>query len=216
MGIGDTAASVGKGLFAGAAGTVAMTVSSTLEAKLRERGSSSAPADAAGKALGVQPRDEEGQARFSNIVHWAYGTSWGAVRGLLHAAGVDGGKAPRCTLPLSGAAPRRCSLPWTWRPRPGSRRQMRSPSTRSTTPSTPWPPVWRSRPWSAAPRNRLRHAVGGRIDTGQQRSRREPGARITCRRSGGERQPAYASYTGGLPADEMPAARCGGWAMSRR
>jgi hypothetical protein len=70
-----------------------MTVSSTLEAKLRERGSSSAPADAAGKVLGVQPRDEEGQARFSNIVHWAYGTSWGAVRGLLHAAGVDGGKA---------------------------------------------------------------------------------------------------------------------------
>ena len=93
MGIGDTASAVGKGLFAGAAGTVAMTVSSTLEAKLRERGSSSAPADAAGKVLGVQPRDEEGQARFSNIVHWAYGTSWGAVRGLLHAAGVDGGKA---------------------------------------------------------------------------------------------------------------------------
>jgi hypothetical protein len=93
VGIGDTAAAVGKGLFAGAAGTVAMTVSSTLEAKLRERGSSSAPADAAGKVLGVQPRDEEGQARFSNIVHWAYGTSWGAVRGLLHAAGVDGGKA---------------------------------------------------------------------------------------------------------------------------
>ena len=101
-----------------------MTVSSTLEAKLRERGSSSAPADAAGKVLGVQPRDEEGQARFSNIVHWAYGTSWGAVRGLLHA--------------------------------------------------------------------------------------------LTCRRSGGERQPAYASHTGGLPADDMPAARCGGWAMSRR
>ena len=46
MGLGDTAAAVGKGLFAGAAGTVAMTISSTLEAKLRDRGSSSAPADA--------------------------------------------------------------------------------------------------------------------------------------------------------------------------
>ena len=46
MGLGDTAATVGKGLAAGAAGTVAMTISSTLEAKLRERGSSSAPADA--------------------------------------------------------------------------------------------------------------------------------------------------------------------------
>jgi hypothetical protein len=67
-----------------------MTASSTLEAKLRERGSSSAPADAAGKVLGVQPRDQAGQARFSNVVHWSYGTSWGAVRGLLHAAGIDG------------------------------------------------------------------------------------------------------------------------------
>jgi len=93
VGLGDTAAAVGRGLFAGAAGTVAMTVSSTLEAKLRERGSSSAPADAAGKVLGVQPRDEDGQARFSNIVHWSYGTSWGAARGLLHAAGLDGAGA---------------------------------------------------------------------------------------------------------------------------
>ena len=90
MGLGDTAAAVGKGLFAGAAGTVAMTVSSTLEAKLRQRGSSSAPADAAGKVLGVQPRDEAGEARFATVMHWSYGTSWGAVRGLLHAAGLDG------------------------------------------------------------------------------------------------------------------------------
>ncbi len=90
MGPGDTAAAVGKGLFAGAIGTVAMTVSSTLEAKLRQRGSSSAPADAAGKVLGVQPRDPAGQARFATVVHWGYGTSWGAVRGLLHAAGLDG------------------------------------------------------------------------------------------------------------------------------
>lgn len=90
MNLGDTAAAVGKGLFAGAVGTAAMTVSSTLEAKLRDRGSSSAPADAAGKVLGVQPRDKAGEARFSTVVHWSYGTSWGAVRGLLHAAGVHG------------------------------------------------------------------------------------------------------------------------------
>ena len=93
VGLGDTAAAVGKGLFAGAVGTVAMTVSSTLEAKLRGRGSSSAPADAAGKVLGVKPRDPDGQARFSTVVHWGYGTSWGAVRGLLDAAGLNGGKA---------------------------------------------------------------------------------------------------------------------------
>jgi len=93
VGLGDTAAAVGKGLLAGAVGTVAMTVSSTVEAKLRERGSSSAPADAAGKVLGVQPRDEAGEARFATVVHWAYGTSWGAVRGLLQAIGLDGGRA---------------------------------------------------------------------------------------------------------------------------
>ncbi len=93
MNLGDIAAAVGKGLFAGAAGTAAMTVSSSLEAKLRDRGASSAPADAAGKLLGVQPRDPVGQARFSNAVHWSYGTSWGAMGGLLHSAGLDGAKA---------------------------------------------------------------------------------------------------------------------------
>jgi len=80
---GEIASAVGKGLFAGAAGTVFMTISSTIEAKLTDRGPSSAPADAAGKVLGVQPRDEKGQARFSNAVHWGYGTGWGAVRGLI-------------------------------------------------------------------------------------------------------------------------------------
>ena len=53
-------------MFADAAGTVAMTVSSTFEAKLRERGPSSAPADGAGKILEVHPREGAGQARFSN------------------------------------------------------------------------------------------------------------------------------------------------------
>lgn len=93
MGIGDTASAIGRGLFAGAVGTAAMTVSSTAEAKLRDRASSSAPADAAGKVLGVKPTDEAGEARFSTVVHWSYGTSWGAVRGLLDAAGLDGSRA---------------------------------------------------------------------------------------------------------------------------
>ncbi|CAN5568406.1 hypothetical protein BH20ACT19_BH20ACT19_11720 [soil metagenome] len=77
-------------MLAGALGTVAMTVSSTLDAKLRDRPGSSAPSDAAGKVLGVQPRDEDGQARFSNVVHWSYGTSWGAARGVIAHAGLAG------------------------------------------------------------------------------------------------------------------------------
>ncbi len=92
MRIGDVAAAFGKGLFAGVAGTAAMTASSTLEMKLRNRGASSAPADAAAKVLGVQLVDEAAQTRFSNLVHWGYGTAWGGVRGLLAAAGLSDGK----------------------------------------------------------------------------------------------------------------------------
>jgi hypothetical protein len=90
MRLGDVAAAVGKGLFAGAAGTAAMTVSSTLEMKLRGRPASSTPALAAQKVLGVQPVDEAAEARFSNLVHWGYGTAWGGVRGLIAAAGLTG------------------------------------------------------------------------------------------------------------------------------
>jgi hypothetical protein len=79
-----------RGLVAGAAGTAAMTVSSTLEMRLRRRPPSDAPAAAAGEVLGVVPRDEAGKRRFGTLVHWAYGTSWGAARGVIGAAGVQG------------------------------------------------------------------------------------------------------------------------------
>jgi len=119
--IGEVASAVGRGLFAGAAGTAAMTLSSTLEMKLREREGSTAPADAAGKLLGIQPRDPAGKARFSNVVHWAYGTGWGAVRGLIGAAGLTGPAATGAHfaaiwpsalvgLPAMGVAP----PPWKW------------------------------------------------------------------------------------------------------
>jgi hypothetical protein len=97
-GLGDVAAAVGKGLFAGAAGTVAMTASSTIEMKLRGRPPSSAPAQAAAKVLGVRPVDEKAEERFSNIVHWGYGTAWGGVRGLLAAVGLSGPAATAAHL----------------------------------------------------------------------------------------------------------------------
>ena len=90
MTIGNLASAIGRGLLAGAIGTAAMTLSSTLEMKLRDRPSSSAPAQAAGKVLGVEPVDEAAQARFSTLVHWGYGTAWGAVRGLLAGIGLGG------------------------------------------------------------------------------------------------------------------------------
>jgi hypothetical protein len=87
------AEAVGRGLAAGAAGTVLMTLSSTIEARLRERQASDAPAEAAGKVLGVEPEDEAGTQRFATAVHWGYGTSWGVFRGLLDVAGLDGPRA---------------------------------------------------------------------------------------------------------------------------
>jgi hypothetical protein len=88
------ASSIGKGLVSGFAGTAAMTISSTLEAKLRGRTPSSAPARATTKVLGIKSfEDAVAEARFNDLSHWGYGTGWGAVRGLLDAAGVPPGKA---------------------------------------------------------------------------------------------------------------------------
>ena len=100
MSIGDVAADVGKGLFAGAAGTAAMTVSSTLEMKLSGRGASQTPAQAAEAVLDVEPTDDDSEARFSNLVHWGYGTGWGSVRGLLASAGLSGPLATMAHLGL--------------------------------------------------------------------------------------------------------------------
>ena len=88
--LGDVASDVGKGLFAGLAGTAAMTVSSTLEMKLSGREASETPAQAAEAVLNVQPEDDGAQAQFSNLVHWGYGTGLGALRGVLDSAGLSG------------------------------------------------------------------------------------------------------------------------------
>jgi hypothetical protein len=81
---------IARGLLAGAIGTAAMTVSSTLEAKLRGREGSTAPADAAMKVLGIESFCDDGaRSRFSNAVHWVYGTAWGVPRALLDAAGLS-------------------------------------------------------------------------------------------------------------------------------
>jgi hypothetical protein len=92
---------IGKGLVAGFAGTAAMTVSSTLEARLRRRQASSAPARATAKVLGIKEFDGDvAQARFNDLSHWGYGTGWGVVRGLLAAAGLS----PRAATAAHGAA----------------------------------------------------------------------------------------------------------------
>lgn len=79
---------IGKGLVAGVAGTAAMTVSSTIEMKIRRRMASQAPAKAASTLLGIEEfRTDGARRRFGTLVHWGYGTGWGVARGLLRAAG---------------------------------------------------------------------------------------------------------------------------------
>jgi hypothetical protein len=88
------ASAIGDGLVAGFLGTAAMTASSTIEAKLRKRAASSAPARATAKALGIAEFENDiARARFSDLSHWGYGTGWGVVRGILGAAGLPPAKA---------------------------------------------------------------------------------------------------------------------------
>lgn len=81
---------IGKGLIAGAAGTAAITISQLIEQKLSDKPVTFAPADAASKALSIEASDREEWPKFSNEVHWTYGTLWGIGRGLLSLAGVKG------------------------------------------------------------------------------------------------------------------------------
>src|SRR5919201_2196171 len=94
------ASSIGKGLVAGFVGTAAMTVSSSLEARLRHRAASSAPARATAKVLGIKEfEDDIASARFNDLSHWGYGTGWGVLRGLLAATGMK----PKAATALHGA-----------------------------------------------------------------------------------------------------------------
>lgn len=114
---GQVAAAAGAGL----AGTAAMTVSSTIEMKLRGRSASSAPAQAAAMVLGVQPVGEKESKRFGTLVRWAYGTGWGATRGILSCLG----------LPAPAATAAHFAVVW------GSE-QIMLPALGVTPPATQW------------------------------------------------------------------------------
>jgi len=67
-----------------------MTVAQMAEMRATGREPSNAPADAARKVLGVEPVDDASGEHLNQMVHWAYGTQWGAVRGVMGALGVPG------------------------------------------------------------------------------------------------------------------------------
>jgi hypothetical protein len=87
---GILAGALGKGLIAGLAGSIVMTLAQNIEMKLTKRSPSSTPVDAAGKALGAQPVDESSRQRLNNVVHYTYGSMLGTVRAVLALLGIRG------------------------------------------------------------------------------------------------------------------------------
>ncbi len=88
------AAVLGRGVLAGLAGTVVMTVFQELvEMPLTQRKDSYAPAEFAEKLLPLRPSTPERRRRLNNSTHLALGGMWGAAYGIAAAAGWRGQKA---------------------------------------------------------------------------------------------------------------------------
>ena len=132
-----------------------MTVSSAIEMKIRGRAGCSAPADAAGKLLGVRSAGEKESKRFSVLVHWAYGTGWGAACGVLAALG----------LPAPAATAAHLALVW-------GTGQVMLPALRVAPPATRWGEgTGRRRLAPPGLRGRHRH----RVRTARPRQLKTPG-----------------------------------------
>ncbi len=90
----STAASVGRGVLAGLAGTVVMTAFQKLaEMPITGRGDSDAPAQFAEKVLPVHVEGNDEHHRLNYITHYALGTMWGSAYGIAARAGLRGRKA---------------------------------------------------------------------------------------------------------------------------
>jgi hypothetical protein len=91
------------GLAAGAAGTAAMTVSTTVEMRLRGRPPSLAPADSIERLTGWAPGSREGRERLGTAAHAAFGTALGLARGAIGALGLREPAASAAFLPVAWA-----------------------------------------------------------------------------------------------------------------
>ncbi len=93
------AATIGRGVLAGLAGTVVMTAFQELiEMPATGRGESYAPANTAEKTLGVHPSSQSGRKKLNWATHFALGTVWGAAYGVAAHAGLRGSQAVAATF----------------------------------------------------------------------------------------------------------------------
>jgi hypothetical protein len=91
-----------RGVIAAVAGTGAMTLSSSLEMKMRGREPSMVPADAAAKLLRIRPGSERFRKWLGTAAHIASGLALGLVRPAIGAAGVREPAGAR-EIAISGA-----------------------------------------------------------------------------------------------------------------
>lgn len=122
MSAAEIGGAVTRGMIAGAAGTIAMTLSERLEMSISGREASHVPGQV-GASL-VPGEDSETASHVEQLnspVHWAHGISMGAVRGLLDVAGLQGPAASVTHFALvwgGDAALYRAlgvaDVPWRW------------------------------------------------------------------------------------------------------
>lgn len=113
---------VTRGMIAGAAGTIAMTLSERLEMSISGREASQVPGQVGASLFpGKDPESTSHVEQFNSPVHWAHGISMGAVRGLLDVAGLQGPAASATHFALvwgGDAALYRAlgvaDVPWRW------------------------------------------------------------------------------------------------------
>lgn len=107
--VGRTAGLLGRGLFAGVAGTAAITAAAAadqlakeaLDARKEKRKAHfdvpnaivspwSFSAGVVGKVLGIEAKDAEHERRLSMLAHWEYGSNWGLSLAAMRALGIRG------------------------------------------------------------------------------------------------------------------------------
>ena len=90
----STTSMIGRGILAGVAGTMLMTVFQKLvEMPVTGREDSYAPADFAERVLPVHPTSEQGRQRLNYATHFALGGMWGTAYGIAASTGLRGQKA---------------------------------------------------------------------------------------------------------------------------
>jgi hypothetical protein len=105
MSVNRVAGDLAIGMIAGLVGTLAMSAGQQLELRLRKRKPSPAPARVVETIFEVQAKNQLSEVRLATAAHLAYGTAWGAFRGVLDQAGLRGAPATLAhATALQGAA----------------------------------------------------------------------------------------------------------------